>query len=99
MSTIYDVLRRPLLTEKSNFLGTKLHKYVFEVAGEATRGMVKDAVEVLFDVKVLRVNIIKVPAKRGRARNRAMKIHESGYKKAIVTIAPDDRIPFFEGVE
>jgi large subunit ribosomal protein L23 len=99
MSTIYDVLRRPLLTEKSNFLGTQLHKYVFEVAGEATRSMVKDAVEVLFDVKVLRVNIIKVPAKRGRARNRAMKVHESGYKKALVTIAPEDRIPFFEGVE
>jgi len=99
MSTIYDILRRPLLTEKSNFLGTRLHQYVFEVAGEATRSMVKDAVEVLFDVKVLRVNIINVPAKRGRARNRRMTVHESGYKKAIVTIAPGDRIPFFEGVE
>ncbi|HQN05482.1 MAG TPA: 50S ribosomal protein L23 [Anaerolineaceae bacterium] len=100
MSTIYDVLRKPLVTEKSNYQLNKLHQYVFEVTPDATRTLVKDAVEQLFDVTVVRVNILNAPAKRTRrARSRRMAVRESGYKKAIVTLAPDNRIPFFEGVE
>jgi large subunit ribosomal protein L23 len=100
MSTIYDVLRRPLVTEKSNYQLTDLHKYVFEVASDANRTLVKDAVETLFNVTVNRVNIINVPAKRTRrARSRRLLVRNSGYKKAIITLGPDDRIPFFEGVE
>jgi large subunit ribosomal protein L23 len=100
MSTIYDVLRRPLVTEKSNYQLNDLHQYVFEVVNNATRTMVKDAVETLFDVKVLRVNIINTPGKRSRqARSRRMIVRQSGFKKAIVTLAPENRIPFFEGVE
>jgi len=100
MTTVYDILRRPLVTEKSNYLVSKLHQYVFEVAGQATRTQIKDAVETLFDVTVLRVNVINVPAKRTRrARSRRLLIRNSGYKKAIVTVAPEDRIPMFEGVE
>ena len=53
MSTIYDVLRRPLVTEKSNYQSSKLHQYVFEVAADATRTLVKDAVEQIFDVTVV----------------------------------------------
>ena len=48
MTTIYDVLRRPILTEKSSHQYLKLHQYVFEVAPDATKSMVKDAVETLF---------------------------------------------------
>ena len=100
MSTIYDVLRRPLVTEKSNYLNSKLHQFVFEVSGDATRTMVKDAVEILFDVKVLRVNMINVPAKRTRrAKSRRLSIRDSGFKKAVVLLSPEDHIPFFEGVE
>ncbi|NPV55913.1 MAG: 50S ribosomal protein L23 [Anaerolineae bacterium] len=100
MTTIYDILRRPLVTEKSNYQVSKLHQYVFEVTGDATRTMVKDAVEKLFEVQVLNVNIINVPAKRTRrARSRRLRVRESGFKKAIVTLAPEDRIPIFEGVE
>ena len=100
MSTIYDVLRRPLVTEKSNYQARRLHQFVFEVADDATRTMVKDAVETLFDVTVLRVNMINVPAKRTRrARSRRLAIRDAAFKKAIVTLAPEDRIPFFEGVE
>jgi large subunit ribosomal protein L23 len=100
MTTIYDVLRRPLVTEKSNYQVNSLHQYVFEVSKEATRGMVKDAIETLFDVTVLKVNIVNMPAKRSRrARSRRIAVRQSGYKKAIVTISPEDRIPFFEGVE
>jgi large subunit ribosomal protein L23 len=100
MSTIYEVLRRPLVTEKSSYQSSQLHQYVFEVSSDANRTLVKDAVEQLFDVTVLRVNMINVPAKRSRrARNRRWVITRNEYKKAIVTLAPDDRIPIFEGVE
>jgi large subunit ribosomal protein L23 len=100
MSTIYDVLRRPLVTEKSNYLNSKLHQFVFEVKSDATRTLVKDAVETLFDVTVLRVNMINVPGKRTRrAKSRRLEIRAAGFKKAIVTLAAEDRIPFFEGVE
>lgn len=98
MSTIYDVLRRPLITEKTNYQ-VGLHQYVFEVAGDATRTLVKDAVEQIFKVTVLRVNVVNVPAKRSRkSRSRRMVITRTQYKKAIVTLSPEDRIPLFEGV-
>jgi large subunit ribosomal protein L23 len=100
MSTIYEVLRRPLVTEKSSYQSSKLHQYVFEVANDATRTQVKDAVEQLFDVTVVRVNVINVAAKRSRkSRNRRWVISRDSYKKAIVTLTPEDRLPIFEGVE
>ena len=100
MTNIYEVLRRPIITEKTNYLNTDLHQYVFEVAPEATKSMVKDAIETLFDVDVLRVNIINVPAKRTRrARSRRLMVRRSGYKKAIVSLAGDDTIDIFEGVK
>lgn len=100
MTTIYDVLRRPVITEKSNYQNSELHQFVFEVATDATKAQVKDAVETLFDVDVLRVNIINVPAKRTRrVRSRRVLVRRSGYKKAIVTLAPGDTIDVFEGVK
>jgi len=100
MTTIYDVLRRPLVTEKSNYQVSKLHQYVFEVTEDATRTLVKDAVEKLFKVTVVRVNVLNMPAKRTRrARSRRVAVRSSGYKKAVVTLASEDRIPLFEGVE
>lgn len=100
MSTIYDVLRRPLITEKTNYLNSDLHQYVFEVANDATKTMVREAVQTLFDVEVLRVNVINVPLKRTRRlRNRRMSTRRSGYKKAIVTLAAGDTIAVFEGVK
>lgn len=100
MSTIYDVLRRPLVTEKSNYQNAELHQYVFEVAGDATKTLVKDAVEMLFDVKVMRVNVLNVPAKRARRwRNRRMLVRRGEYKKAVVTLSADDTIDIFEGVK
>jgi large subunit ribosomal protein L23 len=73
---------------------------VFEVAPDATKTLVKDAVETLFDVKVLRVNVINVAPKRARRwRNHRMLVRRSGYKKAIVTLAEGDTIAVFEGVK
>ena len=100
MTTIYDVLRRPIITEKSNFQNGALHQYVFEVDRRATKAMVKDAVETLFDVEVLKVNVINVPAKQTRrARSRRVAVRKKAYKKAIVTLAPEDTIEMFEGVK
>lgn len=100
MTTYFDVLRRPLVTEKTNYLNADLHQYVFEVSDDATKTLVKDAVEKLFDVKVLRVNVVNVPAKVKRnLRSRRMVNRRSAYRKAIVTLAPGDSIPVFEGVK
>ena len=100
MTTLHDVLRRPIVTEKSNYQNDVLHQYVFEVASEATKPMIRDAVETIFDVEVLRVNVINVPAKRSRrARSRRTLVRKKGYKKAVVTLAAEDRIDIFEGVK
>lgn len=100
MITIYDVLVRPLVTEKSSYQSGKLNQYSFVVANRATKTMVKDAVETLFDVKVVRVNILNAPAKRGRrARSRRLLVRRSGYKKAIITLAEGQTLEMFEGVQ
>jgi large subunit ribosomal protein L23 len=100
MTTLHEVLRRPLVTEKSNFLNSKLHQYVFEVSSDATKGMVKDAIETIFDVKVMRVNVIVMPAKHKKnMRSRRTTNRRTAYKKAVITLAPGDTIPVFEGVK
>lgn len=100
MSTGFDILRRPLITEKTAYQSSKLNQYAFEVPIEATRTEVKDAVEKAFDVKVIKVNTINVIAKISRkGKSRRLGIRKSAYKKAVVTLRPEDRIPVFEGVE
>ena len=99
--TIYDVLRRPIETEKSRHQSGKLHQYVFEVGRNATKVQIKDAVQTLFDVEVEKVNVIVVPAKRGRRgrTGRRLVVRQAPYKKAIVTIRADQTIDVFEGVK
>jgi large subunit ribosomal protein L23 len=100
MTTIYEVLRRPLVTEKSSYQSGKLNQYTFEVADDATKTMVKDAVEQLLDVKVVGVNIINTAAKRGRrARSRRLMVRRPGYKKAVITLAAGETLEMFEGVK
>lgn len=99
MTTIYDVLRRPLVTEKSSYQSGRLNKYSFIVADTATRKQVKDAIETLYDVRVERVNIMNTSAKRGRRiRSRRLLVRKAGYKKAIVTLAEGQTLQIFEGV-
>ena len=99
-TTVFDILRRPVVTEKSNYLASKLNQYVFEVASFATREQVKTAIETAFDVNVERVNIINLPAKAHRnSRTRRLAVRASGYKKAIVTLKQWESIPVFEGVD
>lgn len=100
MTSAYDILRRPIITEKSSFQSGKLNQYAFEVAKDASKQQIKEAVEKVFDVTVVKVNVINVPGKRTRrARSRRLKMRRSGYKKAIVTLVAGDSIDVFEGVK
>ncbi len=100
MSTIYEVLRRPLITEKTSYQSGKLNQYSFIVSDSATRKQVKDAIETIYDVTVERVNIINTPAKRGRRlRSRRLLVRKAGFKKALVTLAEGQTLPIFEGVQ
>jgi len=90
-----EVLRRPLVTEKSTVLQVQ-NKYAFEVAGEANKPMVKQAVEKAFKVKVTGVNVVTMQGKTRRVGRRQIKT--SPWKKAIVTLQAGDKIEFFEGV-
>lgn len=100
MTTLYDVLRRPIVTEKSAYQSSSLGQYVFEVAATASKAQIKEAVEVLFDVTVTRVNVLVSPAKRSRrARSRRVLVRRPSYKKAVVTLAEGDKIDVFEGVQ
>lgn len=91
---LYEVLRRPLITEKSTVLQAE-GKYAFEVAQDANKPMVKDAVEKAFKVTVLKVNIVNMKGKSRRLGRRI--IPGSPWKKAIVTLKAGDSIEFFEG--
>jgi large subunit ribosomal protein L23 len=95
---LYEILRRPVVTEKSNFQSDVLGQYTFEVDRRANKKQIKDAVETVFSVTVERVRVINVPAKRVRRYGRREVVRKSGWKKAVVTLAPGDRIEFFEGV-
>jgi len=92
---LYEVLRRPLITEKNTALQAQ-GKYAFEVAGEANKHQIKQAVEKAFKVKVTAVNVMTVPGKGRRMRGR--QVLTPSWKKAIVTLKPGDKIGFFEGV-
>lgn len=78
-----DIIIRPIITEKSND-GIQVGKYTFEVNKKATKIDIANAVEKLFEVKVLKVNTITVKGKEKRVNGRIGRT--SDWKKAIVTI-------------
>ncbi len=92
---LFEVLRRPLITEKNTRLQPQ-GKYAFEVAAGVNKQQVKQAVEIAFKVKVRAVNIMTVAGKKHRmGRNEVL---SPSWKKAIVTLKPGDKIELFEGV-
>ncbi len=91
----YEVLRRPVITEKSTMLQAQ-HKYVFEVALAANKAQIKEAVEKAFDVRVRSINVMKVHGKTRRIGRHLGQ--QPDWKKAVVTVRPADKIEFFEGV-
>lgn len=92
---VYEVLRRPVVTEKNTLLATQ-NKFTFEVRDDANKRQVKEAVEKAFKVNVVSVNVIRVPGKMRRAGRRRGITPE--WKKAVVTLQPGQKIEFFEGV-
>lgn len=96
MKFAYDVIRRPIITERS-MEGLADNKYTFEVARGAGKIEIKKAVEEIFGVKVAKVNTIKIPGKWKR-----MGVHvgkRPDIKKAVVTLTPDSKkIEIFENM-
>ncbi len=92
---LYEVLRRPLITEKNTTLQS-LGKYVFEVGKKANKRQIKEAVEKAFNVKVAAVNVIILPGQTKRMGRR--EVTTSPIKKAVVTLMPGDKIQLFVGV-
>ena len=91
----YEVLRRPLVTEKSTMLSAQ-GKYVFEVAVGANKPQIAEAVEKAFNVHVVAVNTSRVRGKLKRyGRNLG---HQVSWKKAVVTLQPGEQIQVFEGI-
>lgn len=91
----YEVLRRPVITERS----TALHesaRYTFEVARDANKAQIKDAVERIFKVSVTAVNVLHVPPKSKRVGKRV--VQTQPWKKAVVSLRSGQRIEMFEGV-
>lgn len=93
---VYEVLKRPVLTEKSNYQADALHRYTFEVDPRANKHQVRDAVQQIFSVTVVEVNMMKVHGKARRLGKFTGRTPD--WKKAIVTVAPGESISFFEGV-
>lgn len=93
-----NVIRRPVITEKSNFMASEFNQYTFVVDGRVNKLQIKEAVELAWpDVTVEKVRVSNMPAKRAK-RWRRMTVRHPSYKKAIVTLARGGSIDLFEGV-
>lgn len=91
-----EVIRRPVVTEKSNF-ASESSQYTFVVANEANKIQIAQAVELAWPgVKVSKVRVANMPKKMAR-RLRSMTVRKPAYKKAIVTLS-EGTIDVFEGV-
>jgi large subunit ribosomal protein L23 len=92
---VYQVLKRPLITEKSTIEKEARNKLFFEVDRRANKIEIKQAVERIFKVNVLDVTTTNIKGKVKRVGRFLTK--ESDWKRAIVTIKPGQRVEFFEG--
>ena len=91
----YDIIKRPVVTEKTNIQKEVFNQFTFEVDRKANRVEIKKAVEDIFNVKVIGVKTMQV---QGKTRRRGRIIGKRrNWKKAIVTLMPGQRIDFFEG--
>jgi large subunit ribosomal protein L23 len=94
--SLHDVLLRPVISEKST-LETERNNYTFAVARDANKFLIKSAVEAEFKVTVLSVRVVSVRPKQKRRGRRTLGM-VPGWKKAVVTVAPGDKIELFEAV-
>jgi large subunit ribosomal protein L23 len=92
MSSLYDIIIRPTLTEKSTQMGDD-NKYVFRVKYDATKTQIREAVETIFGVDVVKVNTMIMPGKPKRVRLSVGR--RNPWKKAVITVAEDQMIDLF----
>ena len=92
----YDLIKRPLITEKTNIQKDVSNQVTFEVDRRANRVEIKKAIEKIFKVNVISVRTMQVKGKR-KQRGRIIGKRRD-WKKAVVTLRPGERIEFFEGV-
>ncbi len=95
MKDIRQVLKRPLVTEKSTLAKEQGNQVVFEVAVDATKIEIRKAVEKIFKVKVLKVRTVNYDGKEKRVGRVVGR--KNDWKKAYVTLAPGQTVEFFEG--
>jgi large subunit ribosomal protein L23 len=91
----YDIIRRPIITEKTNIQKDTANQITFEIDPRANRIEVRRAIEQIFNVKVATTRTMLVKGKikrRGRILGK-----RRDWKKAVVTLMPGERIEFFEG--
>ena len=93
-----DIIRRPVITEKTNTMASDLNQYTFVVHARANKIQIREAVELAFpDVSVVKVRVMNMPSKRAR-RFRRVSTRRTSYRKAIVTLEAGNSIDLFEGV-
>ena len=90
LSNYRDIIKAPVITEKSSNIASNDRKYVFKVDAKANKSQIKDAIEKIFKVKVESVNTVNVhPKKKRVGRSSGM---TNKYKKAIVTLVNGNKI-------
>lgn len=92
----YEIVRRPLITEKTTIQKESFNQVSFEVDRKANRVEIRRAIEKIFNVRVAGVRTLQIKGKvkrRGRILGK-----RKDWKKAVVTLMPGERIDFFEGV-
>jgi large subunit ribosomal protein L23 len=93
---LHDVIKQPLVTEKSNIAKEEINIATFRVDPEATKHDIRRAVEALFEVRVTKVRTMRQPGKKKRVGKQTGR--RPAWKKAIVELAEGQTIEFFEGV-
>lgn len=92
-----EIIRRPVITEKTNFMASEYAQYTFVVDTRANKMQIKEAVELAWpNTVVAKVRVMNMPAKRSK-RARKVAVRKPGWKKAIVTLS-EGTIALFEGV-
>lgn len=93
---VYDIIKKPVVTEKTELLRREANKYTFEVDKRANKLQIRKAVETIFNVEVKSVNTINM---KPTTKRHGMKLYQTAFKKkAIVEVKAGDSIKYFEGV-
>lgn len=90
------IIKRPVITEKSLLLANQSNIYTFEVVKEATRPQIKEAIESLFNVQVLKVRTVRGPRLLKATGRRRLKTLQAITKKAMVTVKAGQKIDLFD---